>query len=125
MERFHALTLVAITAPLLWVGAGPLWADELDAAIAQHRMGTLVVEAAPGAEISIEQIRHEFWFGAALSSVPFADYSRMTDADKKRYREVFLDNFNAAVTENAVKWKQMEPKRGAVNYSIVDAILDF
>ena len=44
-------------------------------------------------------------------------------AQAAKYQQVFLENFNAAVTENALKWHAMEIKRGEVDYSIVDAIL--
>jgi len=84
-------------------------------------MGTLVVEAAPGMEVRVEQVRHEFWFGAALASQMFGGRSGGEDASK--YRQVFLDNFNAAVTENALKWHSMERRKGEVDYSVADAIL--
>jgi len=29
-------------------------------------MGTLVIHTAPGANVTVEQVRHEFWFGATL-----------------------------------------------------------
>jgi GH35 family endo-1,4-beta-xylanase len=91
------------------------------AAIAQHRQGVLVIEAAPGTEIVVEQQRHEFWFGAALASQAFSE--RMPPDDRQKYLSLFLTNFNAAVTENALKWHDMEPNRGNVNYRTVDAIL--
>jgi GH35 family endo-1,4-beta-xylanase len=47
----------------------------------------------------------------------------MRPQDKEKYLAVFLENFNSAVTENALKWHSMEPRRGAVDYSVVDAIL--
>jgi len=99
----------------------PVRADELDDAIRQVRMGTLVIETAPGAEVRVEQERHEFWFGAALASHVFG--GRMNEADAAKYREVFLANFNAAVTENALKWHAMEREQGKVDYATVDAIL--
>ena len=37
-------------------------------------------------------------------------------------RQVFLDNFNAAVTENALKWHSMERRKGEVDYSVVDGV---
>ncbi len=98
-------------------------APDLDAAIAQHRQGTLVLEAPPGTEIVVEQQRHEFWFGAALANQAFG--SRMSPSDRETYLRVFLTNFNSAVTENALKWHDMEPRRGSVNYRSVDAILDW
>ena len=93
----------------------------LDRAIAEHRMGTLTVLAEPGQEVQVEQQRHEFWFGAAISSGMFGWHADSPDA--KKYREVFLENFNSAVTENALKWHSMEREQGKIDYSIVDAIL--
>lgn len=95
--------------------------DSLDHAIAEHRMGTLTVQAKPGQEVRVEQLRHEFWFGAAISSGMFGWQSDSPDAAK--YKEVFLENFNSAVTENALKWHSMERRQGETDYSIVDAIL--
>ena len=92
-----------------------------DQAIRKLRMGTLVIEAAPGTTVQVEQTRHEFWFGAALASSAFDGV--MPAADAARYREVFLENFNAAVPENALKWLSMEHERGRVNYATIDAIL--
>jgi GH35 family endo-1,4-beta-xylanase len=95
--------------------------SDLDEAIRRVRMGTLVIEAQPGAEVRVEQVRHEFWFGAALASQMF---TARADANMAaQYKKVFLENFNAAVTENALKWHAMEPRQGQVDYSIVDAIL--
>ncbi|MHB8902630.1 MAG: endo-1,4-beta-xylanase [Thermoguttaceae bacterium] len=96
---------------------------ELDRAIAEHRMGTLTVLASPGQEVRVQQLRHEFWFGAALSSGMFS--SLRDSADAVKYKQVFLENFNAAVTENALKWHAMEHRQGQVDYSVVDAILQW
>jgi endo-1,4-beta-xylanase len=95
--------------------------DAIEARIRQHRMGDLIVKAKPGAEVHVKQLRHEFWFGAALSSGAFS--GRMNDEDKRKYEETFLANFNAAVTENALKWHDMERRQGQVNYRTVNAIL--
>ena len=95
--------------------------QDLDAAIEKHRKGTLIVEAPPGTEVVVEQQRHEFWFGAALANQAFNGHMR--PEDRQKYLSVFLTNFNAAVTENALKWHDMEPERGHVNYGTVDAIL--
>lgn len=81
--------------------------SEIDLAIAKHRMGTLTVHTSPGAEVTVKQLRHEFWFGAAISNRPFGRRADPNHAAK--YKEVFLENFNAAVTENALKWHVMEP----------------
>jgi GH35 family endo-1,4-beta-xylanase len=95
--------------------------QDLSAAIERHRKGVLVIQAAPGAEVVVEQQRHEFWFGAALANQAFNE--RMRPEDRQQYLSLFLTNFNAAVTENALKWHDMEPIRGKVNYRTVDAIL--
>ena len=96
-------------------------AQDSNAAIEKHRKGILLVEAPPGTEVTVEQQRHEFWFGAALVSQAFGE--DMRPEDRQTYLSLFLTNFNAAVTENALKWHSMEPRRGSVNYKTVDAIL--
>jgi GH35 family endo-1,4-beta-xylanase len=104
-----------------WGTAAP--GADLDAAIRQHRMGQLTIEAQPGVAVRVDQIRHEFWFGAALANQMFHNPRNAEDA--RRYQQVFLENFNAAVTENALKWHSMERRRGEVEYATVDAILEW
>lgn len=101
--------------------SGELKPEAIEARIRQYRMGELVVRAKPGAQVHVEQLRHEFWFGAALSSGAFS--GRLSAEDQRRYEETFLSNFNAAVTENALKWHDMERRGGNVNYDVVDAVL--
>jgi endo-1,4-beta-xylanase len=96
-------------------------AAELEQSIRRLRMGTLMVEAVPDSEVRVEQIRHEFWFGAALANQAFN--GRLNAEDAAKYKQVFLENFNSAVTENALKWHDMEPQPGRVNYAVVDAML--
>ena len=93
----------------------------LDESIATHRKGVITIKARPGAKVTVEQLRHEFWFGCAISN-SLAD-GRMSENDLKQYKEKFLQNFNSAVTENAVKWYSMEPRKDDVNYAVVDGIL--
>jgi endo-1,4-beta-xylanase len=89
--------------------------------IARNRKGELIIRSKPGATVTVEQQSHEFWFGCAISN-NLAN-GRMSDSDLRQYKEKFLANFNSAVTENAVKWLSMEPRKGEVDYSIVDGIL--
>jgi len=126
MKRYVILLVSACFFGLLFAAYGADVSDELEleaieARIREHRMGELLVKARPGAEVHVEQLRHEFWFGAALSSGAFS--GRMNPEDQRKYEETFLANFNAAVTENALKWHDMESRRGQVNYRVVDAIL--
>lgn len=120
---FNAARLCVSIAALCLLGTYDANADdpEIDLAIAKHRMGTLTVQTDPGAEVTVQQLRHEFWFGAAISSGPFAN--RANPKDIAKYKRIFLEHFNAAVTENALKWHQMERTRGVVDYGTVDAIL--
>jgi len=94
---------------------------DLDSSIARHRMGALVIRTAPGAKVSVEQIRHEFWFGATLPTGVFT--GRTSPEDIAKYKEIFASHFNAGVIEAAFKWHDMERERGQVNFSIVDSML--
>ena len=111
----------SLSCPWLALLAAQQPPGDLNATIEKHRKGILVIEAAPGTEVHVEQQRHEFWFGAALANQVFS--GRMRAEDREKYLSVFLTNFNCAVTENALKWHDMEPRRGSVNYATVDAIL--
>lgn len=95
--------------------------ERLDNAISEYRKGEIIVKAKPGSKITIEQLKHEFWFGCAISNG--LGSGRMPENDLKQYKEKFLENFNSAVTENAVKWGTMEPRKGEVDYSVIDGIL--
>ncbi len=119
----HAFRVLCLAAALSCGPARSLAAatTNLDESIRQFRMGTLEIEAAPGAEVRVEQLRHEFWFGAALASQMFRTGSDTEEAS--RYKKVFLENFNSAVTENALKWHSMEQRKGEVEYGVADAIL--
>jgi GH35 family endo-1,4-beta-xylanase len=108
---------------LVLAGAACLFAagPDPDSSIAKHRMGTLTIRTAPGAKISVEQIRHDFWFGATLPGSVFT--GRATQEDAARFRDMFLSHFNAGVIESAFKWHDMERERGRVDYSTVDKML--
>ena len=88
--------------------------------IAKYRKGELVIRAKRGSKVTVEQLRHEFWFGCAI---PNSFAQNMSEENLKRFKAYFLNNFNSAVTENAVKWMYMERNRGEVNYALVDTIL--
>lgn len=121
MKAFTTLIRVSIVICIA-VGVNvPAQTADIDPMIRKHRMGQVMIKAAPNTTVEIRQLRHEFWFGAAISSSAFG--SRMSDEDKAQYKKVFLENFNAAVTENALKWHSMEYRKGRINYSTVDAML--
>lgn len=89
------------------------------------RKGTMHIQGDPGELVEIKQVQHEFWFGCAIASQVFSEKSRMSEGDIAMYKQKFLENFNSAVTENAVKWGSMERVRGKIDYQTVDNILDW
>ena len=102
-----------------------LSAQAIEARIRHHRMGELTIKTEPGAEVKVEQLRHEFWFGTAISNSMAAAGSprRMSESDRKKYLEVLTANFNAAVHENALKWHFCErDATGGFDYSVAEEI---
>ncbi len=65
--------------------SGELEPEAIEARIREHRMGELLVKAGPGVEVHVKQLRHEFWFGAALSSGAFS--GRMNDENQRKCRK--------------------------------------
>ena len=101
--------------------AGADGRDTPEGSRVKHRMGTLVVRTSPGARVSVRQVRHEFWFGSAVGTGPFA--GKLPEADRARCLAVLKENFNAAVHENAMKWAANERGPGRTDYREADAIL--
>lgn len=113
----------ALYASLFLLVSCRIFGDPLDSAIRKHRTGVLVVRTTPGAEVSVEQLRHEFWFGATLPTGVFS--GRSTPEDAAKWKEVFLSHFNAGVIEGAFKWHEMEKEPGRVDFSVVDSMLEW
>ena len=114
-------TVLLYLAIFIFLSAYNGLAQDLNKDIERYRKGDLVIKAKPGARVTVEQVKHKFWFGAAITN-HFVD-GNMSPADKSQFEQKFLENFNAAVTENAVKWLSMESEQGKVNYSVVDSML--
>ncbi len=112
----RSLALLPLAAAFL-CAAGP----DPDSSIAKHRTGVLVVRTTPGAKVSVEQMRHEFWFGATVATGIFSGRARPEDIAK--WKEIFTSHFNAGVIESSFKWHDMEPEKGRVNYAVVDSML--
>ena len=121
--RKRRITCTVVLVSVFLMGCPQPELSETYRSIQELRKGELTVKASKGEQITIEQLRHGFWFGCAISNNPFG--GRMTESDVRQYKEKFLENFNSAVTENAVKWGNMEREKGEVSYSIVDAILEW
>jgi GH35 family endo-1,4-beta-xylanase len=119
-RNIPAFMMIAIVL-LIWVPEVIAQEFNIDQAIARNRKGEIIVKAKPGSQVRVEQQSHAFWFGCALGDGIFNGWASAEDI--KQYKEKFLENFNSAVTENAVKWGSMERQKGQVNYSVIDAML--
>jgi GH35 family endo-1,4-beta-xylanase len=86
-------------------------------------MGTLTILTTPGAKVRVKQLRHAFHFGAALCDSAFSGGGNA--GDRARYLETVKQHFNAAVTENALKWHNVERTQGNADFSIADRMAAF
>ena len=120
MKMKNFLYLLALSLPF----PGFAESQTLPAGIRQHRMGTLTIKAHPGAKVTVRQLRHEFWFGTAISRHIFNE-SRGTPEDRERYLTVLKENFNSAVHENALKWSTTERTQGDLSYESADRMLSW
>lgn len=58
--------------------------------------------------LQVSQKTHSFAFGTAVVADVINNDNGGSD---HKYRQFIFDNFNWAVTENALKWHQLEPHR--------------
>ena len=95
----------------------------IESRIAEIRMGDIIVKTKSGADVNVQQVRHEFLFGTAITN-QLAEKSgdAMSPEDRKMFLKVLSENFNYAVHENALKWYDCEVKRGVVDYYKADRI---
>ena len=120
MNKVFFLIMIAIMC--LVVRCNNARIDDIDKSISKIRKGELVIQAKPGANVTVEQLRHEFWFGC---EVPNSLGGGMPEDVLKQYTEKFVMNFNSAVTGNALKWYSMERQKDQVDYTVVDSILNW
>jgi len=96
---------------------------QIEKRIEQIRMGNLVIYAAPGATVKIEQTRHEFLFGTAIpNELAESAPNSFSEENRGKYLQILEENFNYAVHENALKWYTNEKIQGEVDYSVADRI---
>jgi Beta-1,4-xylanase len=122
MKKVFILIIATMSLAACKPGANNAPVDNLNESISEIRKGELVIQAKPGANITVEQLSHEFWFGCAI---PNSFANGMSQDNAEQFKEKFLQNFNSAVTENALKWMEMERQKDKVNYQIVDSILNW
>ena len=87
------------------------WRKEARERIERHRMADLTVKVVdadgkpvPGAKVSVEQTRHAFGFGAAITAKSLMEES----PDREPYRKIVEERFNKVVFENDLKWGGFE-----------------
>jgi endo-1,4-beta-xylanase len=118
-----AICLFAQDHSSVWTDFQMNQSDKWDLAdsIEKYRTGVIVVKTTPNTRVELEQQKHEFWFGCALTSGAFDRSFDKKDTDM--YKQKFLENFNSAVTSSSLKWHHMEPEKGKVDFTITDDIL--
>ena len=95
----------------------------IEARIAEIRMGEIIIKTKPGADIKIQQVRHEFKFGTCLATGMVENQKRsFSPEDRKMYLKVLAENFNYAVHGNDLKWWDCEREPGKVDYSMADSM---
>jgi endo-1,4-beta-xylanase len=99
--------------------------ESIDKRIVEIRMGDIIVKTKPGADVNVQQLRHEFLFGTAITD-DLAEKSgnAMSDKDRKMFLKVLEENFNYAVHENALKWYDTEVEYKKVDYYLADRIYE-
>lgn len=103
--------------------AAKLTATAIEARIAEIRMGDIIIKTKPGADVNVQQVRHEFLFGTAITNnLAENSTSPMSPKDRKMFLKVLAENFNYAVHENALKWYDCEKQQNVVDYSVADRI---
>jgi endo-1,4-beta-xylanase len=118
--------VITLTAPVCLAAddiAAKVTPAAIDARIAQIRMGDIIIKTKPGADVNVQQIRHEFLFGTAITN-NLAENSQnpMSPQDRKEFLKVLSENFNYAVHENALKWYDCEKQQNVVDYNVADRI---
>lgn len=120
-------TMVALSC-LLPASVRADWRSDSDARIEQVRKGDFALRLVDtssrplrGAKIEYQLKRHDFLFGTAIASKPFADRTAKGEA----YRRFILENFSALVCENEMKGYYTDVKQGDNKYADADALLAF
>ena len=126
MSLFSFLVGVVVLASIVSAQddvATKLTPSAINARIAELRMGDIIIKTKPGAEVQVQQTRHEFLFGTAIAnSVAENSVNPMSPENRKMYLKILSENFNYAVHENALKWYDCEKQYNVVDYAVADRI---
>jgi GH35 family endo-1,4-beta-xylanase len=125
---FLALGVMAWIIPLCFARddiSAKLTPSAIEARIKEIRMGDILIKTKPGADVKVQQVRHEFLFGTAITdALAEKDPNAMSAQDRRMFLKILGENFNYAVHENALKWYDCEKETGAVDYYTADRIWD-
>jgi endo-1,4-beta-xylanase len=67
--------------------------EAIDARISEIRMGDIIIKTKSGAQVKVEQMRHEFLFGTAVAnSVAENHENAMSPEDRKMYLKILEEN---------------------------------
>jgi GH35 family endo-1,4-beta-xylanase len=120
------LAVITLIAPVCFAQddiSAKLTPSAIDARIAEIRMGHIEIKTAPGADVNIRQVRHEFLFGTAITNrLAEKDANPLSPDDRQMFLKVLSENFNYAVHENALKWYDCEKQPNVVDYNTADRI---
>jgi GH35 family endo-1,4-beta-xylanase len=126
-SRLLLAVVIALTVSVCFAQndvAEKLTPDAIDARIAEIRMGDIIVKTRPGTDVNVQQVRHEFLFGTAITD-RLAEERKgeaMSPEDRKMFLKILSENFNYAVHEDALKWYDCEFRPNVVDYNKADKI---
>jgi GH35 family endo-1,4-beta-xylanase len=132
----RAIATALAVAALTCIASSMAMAQEQKDKLA-HRKGVIVVKAPAGAEVQVEQLRHEFRWGAGLTHGRYITWRRnpkrkrteeewaRLDERVAKVRKLVLENFNSITFGSEIKWDFTEKKRGEPNYEPMDTAMDW
>ena len=97
------------------------WYNNAEARIDSLRKADFTVKAAPGSDVSVKLLRHDFPFGVALNITT----SDKRDSIENWYKAEAKKLFWHAVSENQFKWPEYEPKKGKILKDEMYRYVDF
>jgi len=118
---FRFITLFLFAFSILCSFAGEDWQgiEHARRQIQKHRMADLTIKVVDqqgrpvtGATVNVKMVKHSFPFGSAINALMAFDEND-PNPEMQKYLDVFKENFNSAVMENAMKWYGMTEDDGS------------
>lgn len=87
--RFLMLGMITLIAPLCFARddiSAKLTPSAIEARIKEIRMGNILIKTKPGADVKVQQVRHEFLFGTAITdALAEKDPNAMSAQDRRMF----------------------------------------